>query len=422
MQKASSFFLVALFITLISAVHAQTVPDNINYKLKVGDVLTYEINQHSKKQSLKMQFTAVPDSYFDFAKLTFNWTKTGVNINQSGKVKFTGHYLDDYNLSVSSSFRVDFDQLNQSEIFPSQGIWLGTKAQMDMLLSGEEFGISLLDDEEETTYQLENKIYYQTATLNGKACSIKIANYQSAVNGENFMMIQDEDANPLIINVYIKEKNFSMKLISIEEGKNNALTILSEPTLSNSTSLPSVIIGTQTWTTQNLDVSKFRNGDIIPEAKSGAEWVKYSEQRIPAWRYYDDESGAKYGKLYNWFAAADPRGLAPEGWHIPSEAEWAQLINYLGGERYAGSIMKTREGWETNNGTNENGFSALPGGYVFNGWGGLCFDLGKSAYFWSSTETGVDRAWIVYIIDYETWAALRDFTKVEGISVRCIEN
>ena len=93
-----------------------------------------------------------------------------------------------------------------------------------------------------------------------------------------------------------------------------------------------VKIGQQVWTTENLNVDKFRNGEIIPEAKSEEEWIEAGDNKKPAWCYYnnDPSNGTKYGKLYNWYAVNDPRGLAPEGWHIPSDKEWDVLTNYLG--------------------------------------------------------------------------------------------
>jgi uncharacterized protein (TIGR02145 family) len=120
-------------------------------------------------------------------------------------------------------------------------------------------------------------------------------------------------------------------------------------------------IGTQTWTTTNLDVSTFRNGDEITEAKTDAEWNKPN----PAWCYYDNDpaNGKIYGKLYNWYAVIDKRGLAPAGWHIPNDAEWWTLTDYLGGEAKAGTKMKSQSGWKNNgNGTNASGFAGLPGG------------------------------------------------------------
>ena len=102
-----------------------------------------------------------------------------------------------------------------------------------------------------------------------------------------------------------------------------------------------VTIGTQVWMTKNLDVSTFRNGDPIPEAKTGEEWKKAGENKQPAWCYCDNDptNGAKYGKLYNWYAVNDSRGLAPVGYHIPSDAEWTKLEVFLGAD--AGNKMKS---------------------------------------------------------------------------------
>ena len=116
-----------------------------------------------------------------------------------------------------------------------------------------------------------------------------------------------------------------------------------------------VPIGKQVWMTKNLDVAKFRNGDPIPEAKTDEEWVKAGENEQPAWCNYDNNpaNGSKYGKLYNWYAVNDPRGLEPQGWHIPSNDEWTVLTDYLGGELNAGAKMKSKTGWaEDGNGTN----------------------------------------------------------------------
>ena len=112
-----------------------------------------------------------------------------------------------------------------------------------------------------------------------------------------------------------------------------------------------VTIGTQTWTSKNLDVSKFRNGEAIPLAKTNAEWELAGQNQQPAWCYYENkgENGTKYGKLYNWYALNDPRGLAPNGYHIPSKAEWTILTDNLGEE--AGTKMKSTSGWNSFDGT-----------------------------------------------------------------------
>ncbi len=82
-----------------------------------------------------------------------------------------------------------------------------------------------------------------------------------------------------------------------------------------------VKIGNQVWTSKNLDVEQFNNGDKIPEAKTNEEWNLANKNKTSAWCYYDNDNknGMKYGKLYNWYAITDPRGIAPKGWHIPSK-------------------------------------------------------------------------------------------------------
>jgi len=184
-----------------------------------------------------------------------------------------------------------------------------------------------------------------------------------------------------------------------------------------------VTIGTQVWMTKNLDVSTFRNGDPIPEAKTNEEWKKAGENKQPAWSYYenDPKNGAKYGKLYNWYAVNDSRGLAPVGYHIPTDAEWTTLTTFLGGESVAGTKMKSKSGWaENGNGTNASGFSGLPGGY--RGSSGPFNDVGYYGYWWSSTEYDAFSAWS-RDLDYGIGGVGRyGDGKRNGFSVRCLRD
>jgi uncharacterized protein (TIGR02145 family) len=183
-----------------------------------------------------------------------------------------------------------------------------------------------------------------------------------------------------------------------------------------------VTIGKQVWMSENLNVDKFRNGDPILEAKTGEEWAKATESEQPAWCYYDNDpaNGAKYGKLYNWYAVNDPRGLAPKGWHIPTDAEWTQITDYLGGKSVAGGKMKSSNGWiENGNGNNESGFSGLPGGGIWGG--GYFFGIGEAGSWWSSTER--------YAFSWDRALSYRDVTlsrcstyKGTGLSVRCLKD
>ena len=143
-----------------------------------------------------------------------------------------------------------------------------------------------------------------------------------------------------------------------------------------------VTIGTQVWTAKNLDVTKYRNGDSITHVEDRDEWVSLT---TGAWCYYANNTanGIIYGKLYNWFAVHDSRGLAPKGYHIPTDEEWTILTDYLGGEELAGAEMKSTSGWETN-GNNRSGFSGLPGGYRH--WSTIFGYIVKHSYWWSSSQ------------------------------------
>jgi uncharacterized protein (TIGR02145 family) len=181
-----------------------------------------------------------------------------------------------------------------------------------------------------------------------------------------------------------------------------------------------VTIGTQTWSIANLNVSTFRNGDSIPEARTNEEWVKAGDAEKPAWCYYnnDPKNGQKYGKLYNWYAVNDPRELAPSGWALPSENDWAELTHFLGGTTMAGSKLKSASGWsEGDNGKNEAGFGGFPGGYRIEN--GLFQNVNSIATWWSSTESSGSSA----IDRYITLAgslSKSSTPKQRGQSVRCL--
>ena len=225
-----------------------------------------------------------------------------------------------------------------------------------------------------------------------------------------------------------------------------------------------VTIGKQVWMTKNLNVDKFRNGDSIPQAKTYEEWEAAGENKQPAWCYYDNDpaNGAKYGKLYNFFAVNDSRGLAPTGYHIPSDEEWTKLTDYLGGSSAAGTKMKSASGWKSitrggsktcpncsswnaeyrkkvpchtckdtrtvaaskvttsGNGTNSSGFSGLPGGY--RGDVGVVAPIGRQGYWWSSTEYDTGSA-VKRDLNYYDGVIKSDIQyKTDGFSVRCLKD
>jgi len=195
----------------------------------------------------------------------------------------------------------------------------------------------------------------------------------------------------------------------------------------------------QIWMQENLRVSRYRNGDKIVHAESPEEWQRSNFKKIGAWCYYGNEkdNDLRYGKLYNWYAVNDPRGIAPEGWHVPTDQEWLNLERHLGMpliEGYkrgfrgmqanVGGKMKQEgmEHWASPNtgATNVSGFTALPGGYRFNY--GTFLNVGIVGYFWSSSEIG-ERSALTRSLFYSNDIVSRsNNSKAYGFSVRCLRD
>jgi len=192
-----------------------------------------------------------------------------------------------------------------------------------------------------------------------------------------------------------------------------------------------ISIGSQVWMTKNLNVDHYRNGDPIPEVKDLKLWAKLT---TGAWCYYNNDTsmGAIYGKLYNWYAVNDPRGLAPEGWHIPSNSELSELETYLGGGIAGGKMKESGTyHWGAPNcgATNESGFSALPGGHLYIYYEGegsykceLFLNVGGLGNWWSSTEYGNTSAHFWYLSSNDVYIQWAYCSKVNGLSVRCIKD
>jgi len=182
-------------------------------------------------------------------------------------------------------------------------------------------------------------------------------------------------------------------------------------------------IGNQEWMTANLNVSHFRNGDAITEVKTNEEWARSGKDSIPAWCYYnnDPENGKTYGKLYNWYAVNDSRGLAPAGWHTPSVKEWIGLTEYLG-EDNAGIKLKSATGWtDDGKSTNESGFSVLPGGYRL-GSDGTFDKVGYYGRLWCSTEYSSCCSWGRNFNNDLAKVGRGANDKADGFTVRCIKD
>jgi uncharacterized protein (TIGR02145 family) len=193
-------------------------------------------------------------------------------------------------------------------------------------------------------------------------------------------------------------------------------------TSANSPSPTFVTIGTQVWTNKNLDITTYRNDDMIPQVTDSTEWASLT---TGAWCYYNNDSTtyAKYGKLYNWYAVNDPRGLAPTGWHIPTNGEWSTLTTYLGGDVAGGKMKESGTlNWSRPNkgASNKSRFTALPGGYRNSD--GPFYNVGSNGDWWSSSETDTFNGWYNFM-DYLNGNVGSYFgTKQNGLSVRCLRD
>ena len=181
-------------------------------------------------------------------------------------------------------------------------------------------------------------------------------------------------------------------------------------------------IGTQVWMVENLKVTKYRNGDPIPNVLDGTVWGTLS---TGAYCDYDNSPNSTvYGKLYNWYAIHDSRNIAPTGWHVPSDDDWTRLINYLGGDSVAGGKLKEigLTHWQSPNAgaTDEKGFTALPGGSRIYG----TFIGVNLSGNWGSTTESYSYSFALYRnINYDDINVHRyQGSKNNGLSVRCIRD
>jgi len=199
---------------------------------------------------------------------------------------------------------------------------------------------------------------------------------------------------------------------------------------------PTVQIGVQCWFAENLRNQNYANGDAIHAGLSDNEWENTTSGAVAVFgedarcnSYSPDidacdpsQSLSEYGRLYNWYAVDDARGLCPSGWHVPTDGEWTVMTDYLGGDSIAGGQMKTDYGWiDDGNGTNSSGFSGLPGGLRVQS--GLFNSAGIYGTWWNSSPNGY-YAWPRFLNKFDEIVS-RDkdyFGPQFGFSVRCVRD
>ena len=286
---------------------------------------------------------------------------------------------------------------------------------------------------------------YDTSSLSGYDLNTKIIHEQLPDTNSLFANIikrataknvVDRYANVASIISEIKMLSFNNNVenSSVEVFKKNQKNIISSDSITkvesfqtgivsiNGTETSIVKVGSLAWSMKNLEVSNYRNGDLIAQA---SDYETLKNLTTGAWCYYEfkETNGAVYGKLYNWYAVNDPRGIAPEGFHVAETVEWENLIYRLDGEFKAGGKLKVKGSkyWVKPNveASNFVNFSALPGGGI-EGWAHK--GKGVEGNWWTATERDHERAWVRCIDHNGPEINKYSLNKKCFFSVRCILN
>ena len=318
--------------------------------------------------------------------------------------------------------------------------------------------VRILGLERSSIKQQKASLEQQIVDLNNSITKLKA----QALIDKNSLKTKDEAivkaaSENAQLSTALKEKNDSLNLVlaDLVKLKPPVKVVPVIPVVDNKGPIKGVAIGSQVWMSTNLNVSTYRNGDVIPQVQDKDTWDKLT---TGAWCYYENNAanGTKYGKLYNWYAVNDARGLAPAGWHIPTDQEWTVLENSLGDD--AGKKMKSTSGWgswteditcsncktwnteyrrkkECNvcqdtrvngkktysgNGMNSSGFSGLPGGC--RNLNGLFLNVGNYGNWWSASEYDVTNAWNRLLNYYYSNLYRYYYNKNNGFSVRCVRD
>ena len=278
------------------------------------------------------------------------------------------------------------------------------------------YGIWWSSSEYDTTYAWNRRLNYDLDDAYSEAWGKR--------QGYSVRCVKDEDSvvNPIQAQIAAQADAITAQASTIAalQAQIAAMQVQITALLPTPTIIVTVTIGEQLWTTKNLNVTTYRNGNIIPEVQDPSAWASLT---TGAWCHYNNDSNndAIYGKLYNWYAVNDPRGLAPSGYHISTDAEWTTLTTFLGGQRDAAGKMKATTLWNASNQdhTNSSGFTGLPGGFRRND--GTFLDIGNGGYWWSSSAYDTTNIWYRYL-DYYDGGAKSYLNKTGGLSVRCLRD
>jgi len=283
--------------------------------------------------------------------------------------------------------------------------------------------IRIVNQRKADSIKIVTKKYEDSARLSKQriADSIRIAGEQKLRTADSINAVKKRQADSLKI---VNQKKAD-SIANAQKNKKPTLQIIRSENITDIDGFQykTVRMGTQTWMAENLNVTRFRNGDPIMEAQTQEEWREADLEGIPAWCYYngDAENAQQYGKLYNWHAVKDPRGLAPAKWHIPNLEEWTRMFTFVGGNQKAGTILKDTIGWhEKGNGTSLTGFAAKPSGS--RDFSSNFKAIQRFGYWWINEEHGAETAWGVDMGFSYGNINFFAFRKGNGFAIRCVRN
>jgi uncharacterized protein (TIGR02145 family) len=285
--------------------------------------------------------------------------------------------------------------------------------------------------------------YVDSAIGNNSPTIEDVLTAENDANGIQLKGLQDptEAQDAVTLSVLLEKVSELQDQISALQAVTGSGTVTDQ----DGNSYDYLTYGNQVWTVENAEMVTYRDGTPIPQVTDDTEWESLT---TGAWCYYDNDSTK--GRLYNWYAVIgihdnDPntanKKFAPEGWHVPTDAEWTTLENYLIANGYnydssttenkIGKAMASTTGWNSSTNTgapgneqslnNSSSFNAFPEGD--RGLGGGSFGgEGGNAIFWSSTEFDTDSAWDRYLYSVSSNLYRNNFGKHYGFSVRFVRD
>lgn len=223
---------------------------------------------------------------------------------------------------------------------------------------------------------------------------------------------------------------FSLFIITSCGKKNQTTQSNNSPQSSTVTDIdgnvyPTITIGTQTWMAKNLNVTKYRTGEIIPHVTDMNQW---ETQTTPAYCNYDnlETNSILNGKLYNWFAIKDGKNIAPVGWHVANQNDWLILSAYLGGSQIAGKRLKeagTAHWIAPNSGTNDVGFNGLGSGIRNFDYSNQFESIKELTFWWGDPDVNMSSWGLCYgAISSQDTLMAGVLSKQAGLSVRCVKD